>query len=321
MKIGIIGCGLIGNKRAESIGSQDKIKYVYDINIERSKKLAKKTGAAMKSSIKEILESEVDIIFVATTHNMLSDITIKAIKKRKHVLVEKPGAYNLKELKKIILLSKKNKVTVKVGFNHRFHPAILKAKKLVDEKNLGEILFIRGRYGHGGRIGYESEWRCNKKLSGGGELLDQGSHLIDLSLWFMGKLEVDYKLLPTYFWDTNVEDNCFISLKNKKDNVAWLHASWTEWKNCFSFEIYTKKTKLIISGLGGSYGKEKLTFYKMRPKMGPPIKKEWKFGPEDNSWRNEFINFKKAIKNNSEPCGSADDALNTLKLIEDIYKN
>ena len=136
----------------------------------------------------------------------------------------------------------------------------------------------------------------------------------------MGDLKTDYKSLPTYFWDTNVEDNCFLSLKKKKNNIAWLTASWTEWKNTFSFEIYTKKTKLMITGLGGSYGKEKLYVYKMLSKMGPPNVKEFEFGPEDISWKNEYINFKRSIYKSVNLCGDASDAYKVMKLVENIYK-
>ena len=320
MKIGIIGCGLIGNKRANSVEKSDSVSYVYDIDEKRAKKLSANTGAKIAVSENQIFNSDVDAVFISTTHDLLAKLSLQAIKNGKHVLVEKPGACSSKDLKKIIDLSKKHNVKVKVGFNHRFHPAIFKAHQIITKKKSEDILFIRGRYGHGGRIGYEKEWRCDKKVSGGGELLDQGSHLIDLSLWFMGDLKTDYKSLPTYFWDTNVEDNCFLSLKNKKNNIAWLHASWTEWKNTFSFEIYTKKTKLMITGLGGSYGKEKLYVYKMLSKMGLPNVKEFEFGPEDISWKNEYINFKKSIYKSVNLCGDASDAYKVLKLVENIYK-
>ena len=319
MKVGIIGCGLIGEKRALSINKKDQVTALYDPNFDRSKYLSNITGAKVQDSPESVINSDAEIIFVATTHNLLAKYALKAINAEKHVLIEKPGACSSSELKKLIKASKKNNTTVKVGFNHRFHPAISKAHEILKKNNLGEIIFIRGRYGHGGRVGYETEWRCNKKLSCGGELLDQGSHLIDLSIWFMGDLTVDYKMLQTYFWDTNVEDNCFLALKNKKNNLSWLHASWTEWKNCFSLEIYTKTAKFMISGLGGSYGAEKLTYYKMSKKMGIPSTEEWVYKNEDVSWGKEYMDFKKSIKTSQNPCGDLNDALKVMKLVEKIY--
>src|SRR6185295_2401631 len=157
-----------------------------------------------------------------------------------------------------------------VGFNHRFHPALQKAREIVDTGALGPLMFIRGRYGHGGRTGYDREWRADPAISGGGELIDQGVHLIDLARWFLGEFPVVEGHAGTYFWDMAVDDNAFLSLRTKANQTAWLQASCTEWKNMFSFEIYGRDGKLQVDGLGGSYGVERLSYYKMLPKMGPP---------------------------------------------------
>ena len=132
-------------------------------------------------------------------------------------------------------------------------------------------MFVRGRYGHGGRIGYDREWRANPGLSGGGELIDQGVHMIDLSRWFLGDFREIQGYAHTYFWDMPVDDNGFMILRTAKNQTAFLHVSCTEWKNLFSLEIYGRKAKLHIEGLGGSYGLEKLSFYKMLPEMVRPI--------------------------------------------------
>jgi predicted dehydrogenase len=181
-------------------------------------------------------------------------------------------------------------------------------------------MFIRARYGHGGRIGYEKEWRLNPKLSGGGELIDQGIHLIDLSRWFLGELVNVQGYACNYFWNSQVEDNGFMTLKTKENKVAFLHASCTEWKNIFSMEIYGKLGKLDLNGLGGNYGLEKLTFYKMSPKMGPPKKKTWKFPLNDVSWNLEMKKFIKDIEFNRKSNSSLKDAYSALKIIEKIYK-
>ena len=132
---------------------------------------------------------------------------------------------------------------VRVGFNHRYHPALLKAKELVNAGELGELMFVRGRYGHGGRIGYDREWRANPELSGGGELIDQGVHMIDLSRWFLGDFSEIQGYAHTYFWDMPVDDNGFMILRTAKNQTAFLHVSCTEWKNLFSLEIYGRNAK------------------------------------------------------------------------------
>ena len=134
MKIGIIGCGLIGNKRANSVEKSDSISYVY-IDEKRAKKLSANTGAKIAVSENQIFNSDVDAVFISTTHDLLAKLSLQAIKNGKHVLVEKPGACSSKDLKKIIDLSKKHNVKVKVGFNHRFHPAIFMAHQIITKRN------------------------------------------------------------------------------------------------------------------------------------------------------------------------------------------
>jgi predicted dehydrogenase len=258
-------------------------------------------------------------VVVATTHDHLAEIALAAVEAGCHVLVEKPAGRRTAELAPVIAAAERNKVVVKAGFNHRFHPALLKAREIVDAGALGALMFVLGRYGHGGRIGYEKEWRAQPEISGGGELIDQGSHLIDLARWFLGEFaEVDGRL-ATFFWDIPVEDNCFVSLRTAAGQIAWLHASWTEWKNLFSFEIYGRVGKLHVEGLGGSYGIERLTFYRMLPKMGPPAVESWEFPPPDRSWDAEFAELLAAIAERRQPNGNLHDAMANLEIIGKLY--
>ena len=321
MNIGIIGCGLIGKKRALNIDPEDKITAVCDINKSSAKELGDLYKCKSFNNWKKLItDKSIEVVVVATTHNLLAEITLSAIKNGKHVLVEKPAARNADELEKVLKELKKKKVIVKVGFNHRFHPAMRKAKEIIDEGHIGNLMFVRGRYGHGGRVGYDKEWRAKPKISGGGELLDQGMHLIDLSRWYMGDFSKARGITKTYFWDMKVEDNAFMLLETKKKQVAQLHVSWTEWKNTFSLEIYGKTGKIAIDGLGKSYGTEKLTYYKMSKKMGPPETTVLEFPGEDTSWKDEWRDFKEAIKSGKEPCGNLKDAYEALKIVKEIYK-
>ena len=180
---------------------------------------------------------------------------------------------------------------VRVGFNHRYHPALRKARELFGAGALGEMMFVRGRHGHGGRIGYEKEWRANPERSGGGETIDQRVHLIDLACWFLGDFSEVSGFAHTYYWNMPVDDNGFMMLKTPRQQVAFLHVSCTEWKNLFSLEIYGKKAKLHIEGLGGSYGPERLSYYRMLPEMGPPETTIWEYPMGDDSWRVEIAPF------------------------------
>ena len=222
-----------------------------------------------------------DAVIVATINSALAPISAAAIRAGKHVLVEKPAGISVKQIDELMALAKKHKVCVRVGFNHRYHPSFLKAREIFESGVMGEMMFVRARYGHGGRIGYDKEWRADPKLSGGGELIDQGIHLIDLAGWFLGDFKKVNGHADTYFWKMPVDDNAFLDLQTAEGQTAWLHVSCTEWKNLFSFEIYGRNTKLHIEGIGGSYGVEKLYHYQMKPEMGIPDTKIYEFPGAD----------------------------------------
>jgi predicted dehydrogenase len=320
--VAIIGCGLIGLKRARALPGAKLVVCSDKIKEQADSLVAAFPGCDSTADWKSAVQrNDVQVVIVATTHDALVEISLAAVKAGKHVLVEKPAARNVAELDRLIAATKKAGVLVRVGFNHRFHPALLKAHEIVAGGELGELMFVRGRYGHGGRKGYEKEWRANPILSGGGELIDQGIHMIDLSRWFLGDFKDIEGYAHTYFWDMPVEDNGFLILKNAKDQVAFLHVSSSEWKNLFSLEIYGHNGKLHIEGLGGSYGIEKLSFYKMLPEMGPPDTTVWEYPRGDNSWALEFAEFLEDIRLQRTPSANLKDARAALSIVEKIYKD
>ncbi len=318
--IGIIGCGLIGQKRAKSLG-EGRLVACADINEGRARVLAGQSGAEVYADWRGLLAlPEANIVIIATLHDSLAEIALAAIEAGKHVLVEKPAARSPAELEPVMAAAEKSGVKVHVGFNHRYHRAFRKARALFESGVLGELMFIRARYGHGGRTGYDKEWRANHELSGGGELIDQGPHLIDLSRWFLGEFTEIQGFAHTYYWDMTVDDNGFLLLKTSTQKVAFLHASCTEWKNLFSMEIYGRDAKLEISGLGGSYGVERLTYYKMLPEMGPPETTTWEYPMGDNSWAVEIQEFYEDIRLNRRPAAGLNDAYQALLVIEKVYR-
>lgn len=320
MLVGIIGCGLIGSKRAKALGHRGKLVACADTDIKKANSLAQKYNARAFDNWVDLLQiKDIKIVIISTLHDSLVEITRAAVNSGKHVLVEKPAARSVTELEPLISLVKNLNVKVRVGFNHRYHRALLKAKEIVNLGVLGELMFIRGRYGHGGRVGYDSEWRADPLLSGGGELIDQGPHLIDLSRWFLGDFNEIQGFANTYYWDMPVDDNGFMLLKTASKQVAFLHVSCTEWKNLFSFEIYGTNGKLDISGLGGSYGVERITHYRMLPQMGPPETQSWEYPMVDNSWDLEMNDFYEDIFLDRDPSAGIVDAYEALKIIKKIY--
>lgn len=322
MGVGIVGAGLIGWRRAEVIKASKKGKLlaVTDVDFEKAKKLAEKYNCQACQSWSDLFKKEdVKIVIVAVPNKFAAPISIAALKKNKHVFCEKPLGRNANEAKKVLTVVKKYKKVFKVGFNHRFHAAVAQAKKIFDEGGIGELMFIRARYGYGGRFGMEKEWRMDKNISGGGELLDQGVHIIDLVRWFGGEPKQVYGLVQTKFWQTQVDDNAFAIMSN--DNVtAEFHVSSTNWKNIFSFEIFGDKGYLEISGKGGSYGEEILIWGRRRKKFGVPKIKIFKFG-KDISWEREWLNFFNGIVKKTKINGDTNDGYAANKIVEAIYKS
>jgi len=320
-RVGIVGCGLIGQKRAKALGGAGRVVACADLNEERARAVARHDGARVFTNWREVIAlPEVDIIMVATRHDCLAGITLAAVEAGKHVLVEKPAARFPLELEPVLAAAERRGVKVHVGFNHRYHRALRKAKAIFDAGALGELMFVRARYGHGGRVGYAAEWRAQPRISGGGELIDQGPHLIDLARWFLGEFSEVQGFAHTYYWDMPVDDNAFLLLKTPKQQVAFLHASCTEWKNLFSMEIYGRDGKLDISGLGGSYGVERLTWYKMLPQMGPPETMAWEYPMADDSWEVEVAEFFDDVRVDRTPSAGLRDAVECLKIVQAVYK-
>jgi len=320
MNVAIVGCGLIGQKRARAL-RHAQLTVCCDQVSDRAEALAGQYSAGISTDWREVVaRPDVDIVIVATTHDLLPRIATCAASHGKHVLIEKPAARRASELDPLLEAASRAGVSVRVGFNHRFHRGLQKAHEIVSSGQIGPLMFVRGRYGHGGRIGYDREWRAVPEVSGGGELVDQGCHLIDLSRWFLNAEFTRVQgAISTSFWDMPVEDNGFLLLQTATGQTAFLHASWTEWKNLFSLEIYGRTGKVEISGLGGSYGTERVTFYKMSPELGPPETFAWEYPMADNSWETEFQLFLDDIHHRREPSPGVRDAQAALRVIEAIY--
>lgn len=324
MRVGIVGCGLIGRRRAEVVRqlSGDELVIVADIDESRATSLAREMSCLATIDWQEtIIRDDVDVVVVSTTNNWLAPITVAALQNGKHVLCEKPPGRNAEEARQMVDAARVNGRKLGIGFNHRYHPAVRKAQALFEEGNIGEPLFIRCRYGHGGRPGYEKEWRADPEISGGGELLDQGIHGIDLFRWFLGDFQEAFGYASTWFWDMPVEDNAFALFRTSRGQVASLHTSWTQWKNLFSFEIFGRDGYLIVEGLGGSYGTERLEIGRRKTEGGPPEVRVLEFAGPDTSWQAEWQEFTSAIREGRQPLANGEDGLQAMRLIAAIYES
>jgi predicted dehydrogenase len=321
LAVAIIGCGFIGQRRARNLPGA-KLVACADIDGGRAHALAQSVpGSVPYGDWRQLLaETVCDAVIVATLHDSLAEISVAAAERGRHVLVEKPAARSSLELERVAAAASGSGICVRVGFNHRYHRSLRKARELVDAGALGELMFVRSHYGHGGRLGYEREWRADPKRSGGGELIDQGPHVIDLARWFLGDFTTVDGVADTFYWDMPVDDNAFLLLRTADRKSAFISVSCTEWKNTFSFQLYGKKGKLEIAGLGGSYGAERLAFYRMLPEMGPPETTIWEYPMADDSWSMEFGEFVEDIRRGRRPSPGLGDAAAVLHVIDQIYE-
>ena len=331
LRIGIVGCGLIGKKRAKVIKEDPKccLCCAADVVIQNAATLKEFADDKFKAyqDWRDMLKNEsLDIVITATPNKFLKKIALWAAQRKIHVLCEKPLGKSVWESERMVEVAKENEVILKTGFNHRHHPAIFKAHQLVEDGGIGEVCFARCIYGHGGRPGYEKEWRASKDVCGGGELLDQGVHVVDLFRWFMGDFDEAFGYVPTFYWNMEVEDNAFALFKTAKGQIASMHTSWTQWKNRFIFEVYGEAGYLIVDGLGGSYGPEKLTIGK-RPKKdqqyigGVPDEEVIIFDGPDISWDLEWKEFVQAIQESREPLGNGRDGLEANRMLAAVYRS
>ena len=318
MRIAIFGAGLSGRKRGLQCGSCS-ISGVFDPDVARAGSLAVALKTRVFNSEAELLASEADIAIIATTNNHLQPLALQALRNGKHVLVEKPAAINLQQIDELEEEARNSGRIVKVGFNHRFHPAIRKMRELIDEEAAGELMFLRARYGHGGRRHMEHEWRFQPEISGGGELLDQGVHILDLIYWFLGPLPLHSSMVTTSYWNTTVDDNAVLTLS---DGTRWasFHVSCCEWKNTFSLEVYGRTGKFHVNGLGGSYGKESLAFYRMLPGMGPPEVELFEFDEPDQSWEQDLANLAGHINGQMPLSGDLRSARYAMEQVRGAYR-
>jgi predicted dehydrogenase len=324
LRVAIIGCGRIGAQRARALGPREALIGCYDIDLNAAQTLAAGYNATACETAEDLFELAPDVVVVATSHDRLAEHTARALAAGAHVLVEKPAGISTAQIDHLIDCQRASGRLVKVGFNHRFHPALARLSQEVHSGRHGALLQLRARYGHGGRPGYDREWRAEPRRSGGGELIDQGMHLLDLTHWLAGPLPLHSALLHTQFWQTPVEDNAALILGEpgmRSGPWAVLHASWTEWKNLFSLEVYCRDAKLQVDGLVRSYGPQCLRIYRMGPELGPPALEQVDYADEDVSWRGEWQHFTAAIESGDERAlmGSLADARYAWSQVEAAY--
>ncbi len=321
-KVGIIGYGKMGQIRHQVISAFEdvQVQSIYDPEI-----IDTEIEKAQNSD--QIIENpEIDAVFTCTPNYLNKPLTIQSLKAGKHVFCEKPPAFTAKDIEEIRAVEKESGKVLMYGFNHRHHASIKYMKKLVDDKEFGKILWMRGRYGKSVDETFYDNWRAKKELAGGGILIDQGIHMLDLFLHLGGNFDNVHASVSNLYWNLSVEDNVFATLENTKTGLAAsLHSTMTQWRHLVSLEVFLEKGYLVLNGLktsSNSYGEEILTIAKNRSTAPAATWKDEKniTYHTDESWESELTEFFSAIKSNREvKLGNSSDALKLMKIVDKIY--
>ncbi len=326
LKVAIAGFGIVGKRRYLYIKEHPSLKVTAICEQNSVEKSLEYSKINCYKNYKDLLSQEdLDVIFVCLTNNIAAEVTINSLKKGLHVFCEKPPGMNVEEIEEVIKVEKSfPKLKLKYGFNHRYHQSVQKALDLIKSEKLGKIINLRGVYGKSSIIPFSGGWRSNRKLAGGGILLDQGIHMLDLMRLFSGEFKEIKSFISNDFWNHDVEDNAYALLKDEKGRVAMLNSSATQWQHKFNLEISLSKGHIELHGIlsgSKSYGEERITIGKKNKenKNGLLETKTIKF-LKDNSWRDEIFDFATAIINDLPvESGTSYDALETMKLVFGIY--
>jgi predicted dehydrogenase len=324
--VAIVGCGLVGRRRAVAAAADERtvLRAVMDPESDRAAALASETGAAVAASWEAALEAPgVDVVVVATPNAHLVPVAEAALGAGRHVLLEKPMGRDLAEAERLAAAAERAGRVVKVGFNHRYHPGLAEALRIVADGRVGDVIHVLARYGHGGRPGLEREWRADPTLAGGGHLLDQGVHLADLIHGVAGLPAEAVAFLRTAVWPVEpLEDNAYAMFRYEDGIVAQMQVSMTQWKNRFSFEVFGERGAVAVEGLGGSYGEERLIVTRRRLEGGAPDVAERSFPGPDGSWAAEWADFIGAVVENRPPRhGTVGDGVAVMRMIDALYRS
>jgi len=325
VRVGLIGAGWVGEKRARvaSENPHSELAAVADIDLERAKKIAAQFGSPTCRVTSDGMElaraADLDLIVVSTINKFLAPFSIAALENGKAVLSEKPLGRSVQEAQAMVRAATNAGRILKTGFNHRHLPHLQELHRQYTQGVIGKAIYVRIIYGHGGRPGYENEWRMQSELSGGGHLMDQGIHSVDLARWLLGDITRVFADMPTLFYPTHLEDNVFALLWTDAGQVVQIHAGLTQWKNRFELELGGTEGTLRATGRGGSYGAGHLSLQKRNPRGGSPTETVWDYDTGDPSWAMEWAELLDALREGRQPMGNGQEGLRAMEIVDALY--
>jgi len=324
LKVGIAGYGVVGKRRRQYIDKNPHLITVAVCDQNYSKQCTLPDGIKAFSNYQQLLAEDLDVVLVSLPNYLAAEVTIEGLKRGLHVFCEKPPGRDVLDIEGVMREEIKHpQLKLKYGFNHRYHDSIRKTLEIIKSKELGEIINLRGVYGKSKIIPFSGGWRAERKYSGGGILLDQGIHMVDLMRLFCGKFLDVKSYVSNDFWKHDVEDNAYAIMKDEHGRIAMLHSTATQWQHRFSLDIAFTQGFLELRGIlsgSKSYGQERLIIGRRNESDVGSTGEETITFLEDNSWRDEINEFAEAIVNDKKiMVGNSTDALDTMKLVYQIY--
>ena len=326
LKVGIAGYGVVGKRRKECVDKHPNMELVAVCDRIFSNNEFMNDNINYYHSYKALLEEALDVLIVCLTNEIAAEVTISGLKCGLHVFCKKPPGRDVRDIIRVIKVEKKYpKQKLMYGFNHRYHDSVIEALHIIQSNELGKVINLRGVYGKSQLITFnQSDWRTKREISGGGVLLDQGIHMVDLMRLFVGEFIDIYSFIENNHWNYDVEDNAYALMRTMDGKVAMLNSSATQWRHCFNLDINLEKGSLILGGIlsgSKSYGAETLTVVYANPDndQGDPKEIMTRYNV-DPSWCAEIKEFCGCIiKNRPITSGTSDDALQTMKIVYKIY--
>jgi len=325
LRVGIAGYGVVGKRRRQFIDQHPHLQTVAvaDRILKNEGTLA--DGVRHYTDYRRLLDAEkIDALFVCLTNDIAATVTVSGLERGLHVFCEKPPGRDLNDIAKVIQCERRHpEQRLKYGFNHRYHDSVKDALRIIQSGDLGEVVSLRGVYGKSRIVSYESDWRTKRELAGGGILLDQGIHMVDLMRLLVGDFSEVHSFVSNRYWQHDVEDNAYALMRTPDGVVAMLHSSATEWRHRFNLEVGLWGGTVILSGiLSGtkSYGAETITVAtRGEDDNGDPHETTTRYN-HDHSWRDEIADFADAIiAGRPVVDGSSRDAFRTMQLVYRIY--
>lgn len=326
LKVGIAGFGVVGKRRKEYIDRHPNLEVVAVCDRAFDAEGVLEGGIRYYRNYKDLLKERLDALIVCLTNDIAAEVTIAGLAAGLHVFCEKPPGRDVDDIKKVIEQEGKNpNLKLMYGFNHRYHESVQDALKILRSGELGKVINLRGLYGKSKLITFnQPDWRTKREIAGGGVLLDQGIHIVDLMRLFAGEFQEVHSFISNSHWKYDVEDNAYALMRTSDGIVGMLNSSATQWRHRFHLDINLEKGSLILGGiLSGtkSYGAETLTVVYADPDNdgGDPKEETIRYN-KDPSWNEEIVSFADCILNDKPvQYGTSKDALQTMQLVFKIY--